>query len=150
MEYTVELVIDLPRDRVIELFDNPDNLPKWQEGLQSFEHLSGDLGQPGAKSRLLYDMGNRKVEMIETIEVRSLPDEFTGIYEASGVWNRVVNRFYEEGDSRTRWQLETEFRFSGYMKILSLFMRSGFPKQTRQMMESFETFAEQQGASPDG
>ena len=24
--YTVEIEIDLPRDRVIELFDNPDNL----------------------------------------------------------------------------------------------------------------------------
>ena len=49
--YTVAIEIDLPRDRVIELFDNPDNLFKWQTGLQSFDHLSGEPGQPGAKSK---------------------------------------------------------------------------------------------------
>jgi hypothetical protein len=149
MEYTVELTIDLPRARVVELFDDPDNLPKWQEGLQSLEHISGALGQPGAKSRLIYDMGRRQVEMIETIEKRSLPDEFTGIYEASGVWNRVANRFFEEGDSTTRWQIDTEFRFSGFMKIMSVFMRSAFPKQTRGTMESFKAFAESEETRSD-
>jgi len=29
MKYECELIIDLPRDRVIEMFDNPDNLSKW-------------------------------------------------------------------------------------------------------------------------
>ncbi|MFQ5507583.1 MAG: SRPBCC family protein [Planctomycetota bacterium] len=51
--YTVEVDIDLPRERVIELFDNADNLYKWQPGLQSFEHLSGEPGQPGASSRMV-------------------------------------------------------------------------------------------------
>jgi hypothetical protein len=139
------MTIDLPRERVVELFDDPDNLPRWQEGLQSFEHVSGELGKPGAKSRLLYDLGRRQAEMTETIEKSSLPDEFTATYEASGVWNRVANRFFEEGDGTTRWQIETEFRFSGFMKIMSLFMRSAFPKQTRETMESFKSFAEGQG-----
>ena len=145
MKYTVELTIGLPRERVIELFDDSDNLPKWQEGLRSFEHMSGEPGHPGARSRLLYDMGRRQVEMIETIEKRALPDEFSGIYEASGVWNRVENRFYDEGPDLTRWQIDTEFRFSGVMKVLSLFMRSSFPKQTLETMEHFKEFAESAG-----
>ena len=41
-EYTVEIEIALPRDRVIELFDNPENLFKWQTGLQSAEHKTTD------------------------------------------------------------------------------------------------------------
>ncbi len=145
MKYQVQTTIDLPRERVIELFDNSDNLFKWQAGLKNFEHVSGQPGQPGAKSRLLYDMGGRKVEMIETIEKRDLPDEFTGTYEASGVWNHVANRFYEMGADRTRWVIETEFKFSGFMRILALFMRGSFPKQTRQMMSEFKTFAENEG-----
>jgi len=32
MKYTSEVTINLPRDRVVELFDDPDNLPKWQKG----------------------------------------------------------------------------------------------------------------------
>ncbi len=49
--YTVEIEIALPRDRVIELFDNAENLLKWQKGLQSFEHISGEPGQPGTTSK---------------------------------------------------------------------------------------------------
>ena len=67
MKYEVETTIDLPRERVIELFDNPDNLPKWQPTLQSFELISGESGQPGAKSRLVYLEDGREIEMIETI-----------------------------------------------------------------------------------
>lgn len=44
MKYELEITINLPRERVIELFDNPDNLKKWQEGLQSFSHRSGTPG----------------------------------------------------------------------------------------------------------
>ena len=142
MKYTVEVTIGLPRDRVIELFDSSENLKKWQPGLQSFEHFSGEPGKPGAKSRLLYDMDGRKVEMIETIEKRALPDEFSGTYEADGVWNWISNRFYEDGGDRTRWEIETKFKFSGLMRIISLFMRGSFPKQTLENMENFKKFAE--------
>ena len=47
MKYSCELTIDLPRDEVIALFDDPDNLVKWQPGLQSFEHISGEAGAAG-------------------------------------------------------------------------------------------------------
>ena len=71
MKYTLSTTINLPRSKVIELFDNPDNMSKWQPELQSFEHISGEPGEPGAKSRLKYKMGKREVEMIETITARN-------------------------------------------------------------------------------
>ncbi len=142
MRYKLEIAIELPRERVIELFDSFDNLKLWQEGLVSYEPISGEPGQPGAKTRLLYEMGRRRVEMVETIITRNLPDEFSGTYDASGVHNIVRNTFYDEGDS-TRWTLETEFQFSGFMRIMSFFMGSGrFREQTRKTMESFKRFAE--------
>jgi carbon monoxide dehydrogenase subunit G len=58
MKYTLNLQIDLPREKVIELFDNTENLKKWQKGLVSFETFEGTPGQAGAKSRLIYKMGN--------------------------------------------------------------------------------------------
>ena len=36
MKYQNEIEINLPLNRVIELFDNPDNLKRWQPGLESF------------------------------------------------------------------------------------------------------------------
>ena len=93
MKYTCEILLDLPRQRVIELFDNPDNLAKWQAGLKSFEHFEGQEGEPGAKSRLFYDEGGREIEMVETIIARNLPDEFSATYEAKGVFNKISNSF---------------------------------------------------------
>lgn len=142
MRYKIDITIDLPRDRVIELFDSFENLKKWQEGLISYEHISGEAGKSGAKTRLSYDMGRRKMEMIETIIVRDLPDEFSGTYDASGVHNIVRNTFHDEGD-KTRWVLDSEFQFRSFMRILAFFMGEGrFQKQTRGSMESFKRFAE--------
>ncbi len=146
MKYTTEIIIDLPRQRVIELFDNPDNLAKWQPGLKSFEHFEGELGQSGAKSRLLYDEGGREIEMVETILTSNFPDEFSGTYEAKGVFNRISNYFYEEGKNQTRWVTENEFRLSGLMALMGIFMRGAFPKQTLEHMQNFKDFAERQGA----
>jgi hypothetical protein len=142
MKYTSEIMIDLPRDRVIELFDNPDNLAKWQEGLQSFEPLSGTPGQPGAKSKLTFEINGRKLEMIETILVRNLPDEFTGTYDARNVHNVVRNLFYEDGPNRTRFVSENEFVFSGIMKVVALFFGSSFRKTSDKYMQDFKKFAE--------
>ncbi len=95
MKYMLEAVLELPRNKVIELFTNPDNLPRWQPSLTSFEPLSGTPGQKGAKLRLKHKMGGRIIEMTETIETESLPEEVTYSYEAKGAWNRAVNRFLE-------------------------------------------------------
>ena len=142
MKYTSDLLIELPVSRVIELFDSFENLQKWQPGLISFEHLSGVPGAPGAKTLLAYDTKGRREEMIETIITRDLPDEFTATYEAKGVMNWVSNRFVEEGGDRTRWLMENEFRFSGIMRVASVFMRGMIAKQTLADMTRFKEFAE--------
>jgi uncharacterized protein YndB with AHSA1/START domain len=142
MKYNSEVVIDLPRQRVVELFDNPDNLAKWQPGLQSFEPLGGEAGQPGAKSRLVYDMNGRRVEMTETIVRRDLPDEFSATYEAKGVMNWIESRFYEAGPEGTRWVMGNEFKFSGLMMFMGIFMRGAIRKQTLEDMNRFKAFAE--------
>jgi uncharacterized membrane protein len=142
MKYESEVSIHLPRQRVIELFDDPENLSKWQPGLKSFEAVSGTPGQVGAKSRLLYDMNGREIEMIETITKRDLPDEFSGTYDAKGVHNIIVNRFYEDGPDKTRWVTESEFQFTGLMSIMAIFMGGSFRKQTLDDMNRFKAFAE--------
>lgn len=102
MKYTVEVDIQIPREKVIELFDSTENMYKWQPGLVSFEHESGTVGEVGAKSRLLYKMGKREIEMLETITVKNFPDEFSGTYEAKGVWNEVKNFFHEVDTDTTK------------------------------------------------
>lgn len=142
MKYTNEIEIKAPIHRVIELFDNVDNLAMWQPGLISFEHLSGTAGQVGAKSKLKYRMGKRDVEMIETITKKKLPEEFSGTYEAKGVLNIISNRFIAIDSNTTKLVAENEFQFKGFMKIVSLLMPGVFKKQTQQYLEQFKTFVE--------
>jgi uncharacterized membrane protein len=142
MKFTAGIEINKPIDTVIALFDNADNMFKWMEGLQSFEHVSGTAGQPGAKSKLLFKMGNRIVEMTETILVRNLPDEFTGSYEAKGVYNIVKNRFQKITDDKTKYITEQEFQFKGFMKCIAFLMPGAFKKQSVKYLNSFKNFAE--------
>jgi hypothetical protein len=142
MKYQAEIIINLPIDKVIELFDNPENLKHWQPGLVSFEPISGEPGQAGSKSKLKYKMGNREVEMVETITRKNLPFEFSGTYEAKGVYNEVRNYFTPLGPQKTRYSMDNIFRFKGFMKIIGFFMPGAFKKQSQQFLEQFKAFAE--------
>ena len=144
MKFTCFVDIDLPVDRVIELFDNPDNLVEWQDGFVSFEHISGTPGQPGAKSKLTYKMGKRNMDLIETINVRNLPEEFSGTYEGKSMLNTMSNRFSEFNTGVTRYEAEVEYlEFRGFMiKVMAFLMPGMFKKQVQKWMNQFKAFAE--------
>ena len=145
MKYQLDIIINKSVDDVVALFDDPDNLKEWQPELVSFEHLSGKEGQPGAKSTLVYLMGKRQCEMVETIETRNLPQEFTATYETKGVINRVENHFKAVGSDQTHWTTTNEFTFTGLgMKLMGFFMKKAFPKQTQRYMQQFKDFAEKE------
>ena len=142
MQYSTQIKINLPRTKVIELFDSNENMFKWQNDLISFDPVSGDPGKEGAKSRMIYKMGKRKVEMIETITKRNFPDEFSGTYEAKGVWNLQQNFFEETSVGKTKWVSISEFKCKGWMAIMCWLMPGAFKKQTLKFMNNFKEFAE--------
>jgi hypothetical protein len=142
MKYTTEIQIQLPREQVIELFDRTDNLYKWQPGLKSYEHLSGDPGKEGARSRLAYEGRKGDLVMTETITKRNLPDEIHLGYEARGVYNQVYNYFSEPEPGTTLWKTENIFRFRGAMSVMIPFMKKAFIQSTNLSMERFKAFAE--------
>lgn len=144
MKYTNEIIIDLPRKRVIELFDNEENLYKWQEGLQSFKHKSGKKGEEGAQSKIHYKMGKRNIHMIETITKKNLPDEFHGTYDSGSVFNIQRNFFQEIGEHQTKWVSESEFQFKGIGKLIFPLMKGSFKKQSYKFLEAFKKFAERE------
>jgi len=143
MKYTLEITINQPLDKVIELFDNPDNLKHWQPGFVSHEHLSGEPGQPGAKAKMIFNHNGRKMEMIETITSRNLPGEFSGTYETNGVVNTQINHFEEIDSSTTLWSSTSEFKAGGFMmKLMMFFMPGAFKKQSQAFMDHFKAYAE--------
>lgn len=143
MKYTTQVQINLPRSKVIELFDSTENIYKWQPGLKSFEHVSGQPGQAGARSNLVYEGRKGDLHMTETITKRNFPDEFHGIYEARGVYNEMYNYFEETSEDVCNWRTVSVFKFRGLMALMAPFMKAAFSNNTLLNMERFKNFAEQ-------
>lgn len=143
MKYTTEVTINLPRERVIELMDTPENMTHWQPTLLRYTLLDDDPKAEGARMEMVYEERGGEQTITETIIKYNMPDEFIATYTTDGVYNKQVNHFYDEGN-QTRWVSETEFRFESLMmKVIGFVMRGAFPNQTRETMENFKQFAEQ-------
>ncbi len=120
MNYSCEVTINLPRQRMLELFEDQECMKVWQEGFISMELLEGEYYKTGSKSKLLYDMNGKEVEMIETIVNYGFPDDFEALYEAKNVKNWVVNSFIDQGET-TLWRADHIFKCSGFMALVTLF-----------------------------
>ena len=142
MKYTNEISINRPIETVLQLFQNPENLKKWMKGLQTVEHLSGERGKVGAKALMKFKLGKREIEMLETILSNQLPENFTCTYETTGVFNLSKTTFIKETDRRTRYISEEEFKFSGFMKLIAIFMPGSFKKQSKKYQTDFKIFVE--------
>lgn len=143
MRYKTEIEVDLPREALLELLSNPEQMVHWQQGLLSFQPLSGEPGQEGAQMELQYQMGKRRLVMVETVLKRNFPEEYHLTYDAKGVHNIQKNYFEALGTGRSRWISESEFQFSSFpMKLMGMFMPGAFRKQSRAAMQAFKEFAE--------
>jgi carbon monoxide dehydrogenase subunit G len=154
MKYTVSIEIALPRERVAQLLADPEHLPKWLRGLVLHEPLHGEHGQVGTESRVVMQMGQQQFEGTETItrrepvDLHSIPSESVVHFDreivGKGMWSAVRERLTEAGPETTRWESESEYRFSGLlMRLVGLLMPAAFRKQSLQHMQDFKAFAEQ-------
>ncbi|WP_371372601.1 SRPBCC family protein [Thalassotalea aquiviva] len=144
MNYTLEIEINAPIHKVVELFDDRNNIHHWQPNLIRFEAISGNPGELGAETKLIYKMGNKEVEMIEVITVNQLPTKHSGVYETSNVWNLVENSFIEVDPITTRWICKNQFKCSGFVKLIAMLMPTVFKQQSIKYMQQFKVFAEAQ------
>lgn len=142
MKHKTEIVIDADLATVWRMFDDPDNMTKWQPTLKSFTHKSGTPGQPDAVSELVYDENGRDVVMTETIAARREPNFLGGSYESK--WANVVifNHFEETEGGRTRWTCNVNYRFKGFMKVMALFMRKSICDRSDNDLNRFKLLVE--------
>ena len=143
MKYTTEIKVNVPLDEFIKKMDNVDNMKHWQRGLVSAEHISGDLGQLGAKMKLNYKFGKRKMQIIETITKRNFPNEFHANYTTKSMHNVQQNYFEKTSEGVTKWTSKSEYvplNFS--MRLMLFFMPRTFKNQSQKYMQDFKNFAE--------
>ncbi len=142
MKYSSSIDIDRPLATVVEKFQDIESMHKWQEGLIGYKLLQGAPGANGSTMALSYQMGKRKIEMVETILNNSLPERFDVLYDANGVKNINTNTFEVLSPTRTRYAIETEFEFRGFMRVIAFVMPGAFRKQTLKMLKDFKRFVE--------
>jgi mRNA-degrading endonuclease HigB of HigAB toxin-antitoxin module len=144
MKYTTEGIINLPLEEFIAKLDNADNMKHWQKGLVSYEMLEGIPGEVGAKMKLSYDLGKRKMEMVETITHRNMPNELHMVYNAPGMHNIQKNYFSDIDGKSTKWVSESEFTSDKiFYKIMMTLMPGMFKKQSKIYFDDFKAFAEE-------
>ena len=148
MKFTCSTTIQLPRSKVVELWDNFDNLKHWQDGYQSHEHLSGTPGKEGAKSKMIYAYRGKPMILEETILENSLPERFAGQYDHKHMTNTMVNTFTEH-DGQTTWTADIEYvKIKAFLPRLMFKLFPGMArKQTQKWLDQFKNWAESQEAS---
>ncbi len=143
MKFALAITINLPRERVLEIFDDHDNVTKWQPNLVSRELLEGKLGYPGCRTRMVFNTLGQRIEMLETVISRDLPDEFRAEYSSNGVLNTARNIFIAQTPETTRWISENVFTFSGLKGVaLKRVPEALYKSQTRSVMMEFKRYAE--------
>ncbi|MGM0479732.1 MAG: SRPBCC family protein [Bacteroidota bacterium] len=149
MKYTVEVEIDKPLQKVVEVFRNTENYYDWMQGLEKIEQLSGTPGSEGAETLLHFKMGKRRMQMKETVLRANLPDSYLVSYDVKGVYNEVDNKFESIDNNRTLYTTANYFRFSGLMKLFSLFGKKSFTKQSLKYANDFKKFVEEKYEQDD-
>ena len=144
MKFTRTIDINRPKDEVANLFADPKYLGNYQDNFISKELISGNEGENGAMSRMLYKMGKSEMELIETIIENNLPDSFFAEYHHKHMDNTMLCRFESLNENTTRYNSEINYTaFRGFIpKTMALFFPNVFKKQVSKWLVNFKNFAE--------
>jgi hypothetical protein len=111
------------------------------------EAVSGELGMPGCKYRLVPKTGNRV--FVAMLTARNLPAEAHLNLEASNVTVSVKGTFVGISSDKTRLRSEEVFSFKGLLnKIVGLLAQRSIKRAHRRHMEAFKRFAEAHRGEP--
>jgi hypothetical protein len=105
------------------------------------ETISGQLGMPGSKYRLVPKKG--KMVFVATVLARNLPSESHLSLEASNVTVSMKGLFGALSSDRTRLTSEEVFSFKGPLsKVFGFLAQGAIRRAHRRHMEAFKRFAE--------
>lgn len=130
MKISTTTIIHKPVQQVWEYFDDPDNLAKWLTGFVRMEHMSGEKGQIGAKSKHYYDNKGREVVMIEEITEREEYRYFAGTLSHHSMDALMEVNFTDLGNGTTQLESINDTKFKMFaLQVLSPFLKKSFQKR---------------------
>jgi hypothetical protein len=139
----IEIEIHLPQVRLAALYADPKLNTRWMDDVERMEPISGQLGMPGSKYRLVPKKGD--MVFVATVLARNLPAELHLSLEATNVTISVKGLFTALSPGNTRLTHEQVYRFKGlFNKVFGFLARRTIKKAQRRHMEAFKRFAEAQ------
>ncbi|WP_452598605.1 SRPBCC family protein [Pontimicrobium sp. MEBiC01747] len=142
MKFTCSVDINASIDKVQSIFLDTSTLKYYQDGFKSKTLISGNEGEKGSKSKIIYE----KLELIETILNNNLPEEFLALYEHKHMTNtmRVVFSSIANNDI-TRYTTEIEYiNFNGlFIKVIAKLFPGLFKKQVQKWLNQFKRYVEE-------
>ena len=143
MKSVVEIEIQVPQARLADLYADPKQNTKWMDDIERIEPISGELGMPGSKYRLVPKKGD--TVFVATVLGRDLPTDLHLSLEAKNVTISVKGRFTALSPGSTRLTHEQVFSFKGlFNKLVGFLARRAIKKAQRRHMDAFKRFAETQ------
>jgi polyketide cyclase/dehydrase/lipid transport protein len=140
MKDIVTVDIAAAQAKVAALFADPANNPKWMEGLERYQPISGEPGAPGSTYRLVQQGG--KLDFLAKVVVRDLPDEVRLTLDADSVAVRVRAQFLARANA-TRLVSTEQFKFKGlFGPVVGLLARRAIRRAHCTQMQAFKRFAE--------
>ena len=143
LHYIQEIEINSDIKSVAKLLSDPNNMINYMDGIESYNVTKGKINQVGTESEIIALMGDEKLKMKEIVIIANLPLEKKVTYSTDNGLNIVTNKLEKISPNKTKLINEQEFKFKGYMKIISFFIPSAFKKQSKTMLERFKKFAEE-------
>jgi hypothetical protein len=143
MKNVVQIDIDVPQAKLANLYADPRLNTKWMHDIERIEPISGQLGMPGSKYRLVPKKGDRV--FVATVLARNLPSELRLSLEAKNIAISVKGLFVALSPSSTRLTHEQVFDFKGLFSSVGGFLaRRSIRKAQARHMEAFKHYAETQ------
>ena len=137
----VSIEIRAPRERVAALWADPRNNVKWMDDIDRVEPVSGELGMPGSKYRLVPKKDG--MAFVATVISRDLPNEGRLHLDGANVAVVVTDQFSAIGPDATRLVSDEIFTFKSLLRsVLGVLVQGSIRKAHRKHMESFKRFAE--------
>lgn len=143
MKYAIETVIEKPLAEVLEQFHDSSKYMMWMPGIKSHQTISGNQRETGSQSEFEFRMNGKDFSIKETI-IKNKMTEVTAEYISNGTVNTQTTQFWKIDDNKTAYKVHESFKLSGFMKVIGFLMPYSFKKQTKEFVEAFKRFSENQ------
>jgi carbon monoxide dehydrogenase subunit G len=141
MQYTTEIEINAPVEKIAGLLGDHEQMKKWLRELKSYQPIEGEPKQEGSKTLLTINVAGG-MEVTETIIAVEYPNHFATHYEMQGGTFIADSKLEATGEQTTKYILEHKFEFTGPLKLVSGLLKPSFIKHSERVMNDFRELAE--------